>query len=217
MENFEKIGKDYKTYRKNISNWSKPLRNSTLEQYWNDIKFVLDKVKTRIEIMYSNKNSFEKYMKDFEEYVNKNGLQKNTLTSYKSDCENFYKFWQKYNVKKTVKNKIYKRTNIVEFYEGELTERAFLSKKRNQQIVSLVKQRDNYKCLACKFHHNDEIVQAHHLIPIKDKQAGVVKEDELITLCPTCHALAHALLKTDDSYQNKDKLIKKLSDIVSKE
>ena len=181
--------------------------------------------------MYSNKDSFDKYMKEFEKYLNSKGLKKCTLSSYKSDCENFYKFWQKYREKELVEKETYKKTilknnlqkeeldninskKIPEAFEGELKERTFLSKTRNQQIVNMVKQRDSYKCIACNFHYNNKIVQAHHLIPLKDKQAGVVKADDLITLCPTCHDLAHVLIKTDASYQNRTKLIKKLRAIV---
>lgn len=100
-----------------------------------------------------------------------------------------------------------------EQYEGELKERKYLSRKRNQQVVTTVKQRDNYTCLACKFSYENKIVEAHHLIPINEKEAGVITANELITLCPTCHSLAHVLLKNDSSYQNKEKLIAKLQEI----
>ncbi len=90
----EEIGIQYKKYRRDISN--KPLLNATIDQYWNDIKFVLRIFNINIETMFSDKISFDKYIKKFKEYVDNNGLKKGTLSSYKSDCENFYNFWQKY-------------------------------------------------------------------------------------------------------------------------
>ena len=99
---------------------------------------------------------------------------------------------------------------ILEQYEGELKERKYLTRTRNQKIVEQVKQRDNYTCCACGFEYKKKIVQAHHIVPLSEKDEGNVVIDELITLCPTCHILAHELLKIDKIYQNKNILIKKL-------
>lgn len=103
--------------------------------------------------------------------------------------------------------------DLLEQYEGEIKERTYLSRSRNRQVVSVAKQRDNYTCIACKFSYENKIVEAHHLIPINEKDAGTITANELITLCPTCHSLAHVLLKNDSSYQNKEKLIAKLQEI----
>ena len=40
-----------------------------------------------------------------------------------------------------------------------------------------------------------------------------VKKDDLITLCPNCHAIAHILLKQDEKYQKLENLIYKLQEI----
>ena len=313
MENLEQIGDRYKVYRKNIS--KKLIQDGTLKQYWIDIKYILKILNTDIETMYSNEIIFNEYMEKLKKYIKDNNLTQGTLSSYKSDCENFYKFWQEYksiyfarvienrlsqkavmqkslkdsyeqliisylekNGKSTIdevfkyisskkhtgitgkrylrevitsrykgsdifgyknpyvwlkneskiSNKIvsnlkYEETNEfnlynkkLERYEGELKERIFLSKSRNQQIINLVKQRDNYTCVVCEFFFDNKIVEAHHLVPMYEKEACIINTDELITLCPTCHALAHTLLKKDKSYYNKTKLIKKLREIISK-
>jgi len=105
------------------------------------------------------------------------------------------------------------KETIGEEREGEFVERKILSRKRNQEIVKQVKARDNYtcKCKMCNFNYNNKIVQAHHLTPLSEADGEiVVKPDDLITLCPNCHAIAHLLLKEDPKYQDKDNLLGKL-------
>ncbi len=102
---------------------------------------------------------------------------------------------------------------LLEYYEGELFERTYLSKSRNKQIVEKVKLRDNYTCLACNFNFDNKVVEVHHLNPISEKDAGTIEPAELVTLCPTCHSLAHLLLKQDNIYKDKNILLNKLKKI----
>jgi len=105
------------------------------------------------------------------------------------------------------------KETVKEEREGEFVERRILSRKRNQEIVKQVKERDNYtcKCITCSFNYKNKIVQAHHLTPLSETDGEVViKPDDLITLCPNCHSIAHLLLKEDPKYQNRDVLLEKL-------
>lgn|GEM_PF-2374158 len=105
------------------------------------------------------------------------------------------------------------KESVKEEREGEFVERRILSRKRNQEIVKQVKERDNYtcRCKMCNFNYNNKIIQAHHLKPLSEADGEiVVKAEDLITLCPNCHAIAHFLLKEDLKYQDKDTLLAKL-------
>lgn len=92
----------------------------------------------------------------------------------------------------------------LEYREGEVIERKLLIRERNRDIVSLVKMRDNYTCLACGFRYENKIVEAHHLIPLhKSDSDKLVCANDLITLCPNCHSIAHILLEKDSIYSDK--------------
>lgn len=103
------------------------------------------------------------------------------------------------------------------YYEGNTVERTNLQKTRNQKIVKSVKERDNYTCRGCGFHFDNKIVEAHHLIPISNtEEEKQVKKDDLITLCPNCHTIAHILLKRDKKYQKIENLINELQEIYNR-
>lgn len=103
-----------------------------------------------------------------------------------------------------------------EFLEGQIKERTILQRKRNQEIVNLAKQRDNYTCRVCGFSYQKKIVEAHHLIPISNKSNEYeIKIENLITLCPNCHSLAHHLLNENEIYVDKLSLIPKLKEIIN--
>jgi len=114
---------------------------------------------------------------------------------------------------KNLSNKL-ETANQTELYEGNTNERIILAKERNQEIVKIVKEKDHYTCQACNFYYDDKIVETHHLIPIsKIGDEHSITEDDLITLCPNCHSLAHYLLNKDDKYQDKNELIAELKNI----
>ena len=104
----------------------------------------------------------------------------------------------------------------IPYYEGNTIERTILQKARNQGIVKAVKERDNYTCRGCGFHFGNKIVEAHHLIPISSiDEEKQVKKDDLITLCPNCHAISHILLKRNEKYQKIEILIQGLQKIYN--
>ncbi len=90
--------------------------------------------------------------------------------------------------------------------------------KRNQKIVKEVKTRDNYTCQACNFYYDNKIVKAHHLKPLSmKKEEKLTTKKDLITLCPTCHRLAHMLIENGtDNYEDSSKLITQLKTIHGK-
>ncbi len=115
-------------------------------------------------------------------------------------------------------NLLMSKTNIQnsELYEGILKEITILQKTRNKEIVKNVKERDDYTCCACGFYFENKIVEAHHLIPIADKdEKYIVNAEDLITLCPTCHSLAHTLLNKDKKFTNRDILVSELKIILN--
>lgn len=97
-----------------------------------------------------------------------------------------------------------------EKYEGELKERNFLSRKRNTMVVKEAKNRDSFTCQICDFHYKRMVVEAHHLNPVSEAGETKISKDDLITLCPNCHALAHCLLKQSPVYTDKNNLIQEL-------
>lgn len=104
--------------------------------------------------------------------------------------------------------------NEKEFYEGRIKEITILQRERNIEIVKLSKQRDNYTCKVCGFSYNQKIVQAHHIVPLSTQNDEyTIKTDDLITLCPTCHSLAHLLLDENEIYVDKSILINKLKEL----
>ena len=105
-------------------------------------------------------------------------------------------------------------TSDTPYYEGNTVERTILQKTRNQEILKTVKQRDKYTCRGCGFNFHNKIVEAHHLIPISSTEGEKqIKESDLVTLCPNCHAIAHILLKQNEKYQKIENLIHKLHEI----
>ena len=102
------------------------------------------------------------------------------------------------------------------YIEGETVERKVLSYKRNKKSIEACKKRDNYTCQSCSFWHNDKIVECHHLEPLHMIKESIVNQENLVTLCPTCHRLAHMLLRRDyESYIVKNTLINQLKSILS--
>jgi hypothetical protein len=65
---------------------------------------------------------------------------------------------------------------------------------RNNEMMSRRKLKDNYTCQACGFFlkvGNSYIIECHHKIPISQGER-ITSLDDLISLCPNCHRVAHA-------------------------
>lgn len=89
---------------------------------------------------------------------------------------------------------------------------------RDTKIVNAVKQLENYSCQVCNFSFKKQIVHVHHLDPISERTSPRdTKCEDLITLCPNCHYLAHYLLrteKTNDELKERAYLIERLQKLI---
>lgn len=82
---------------------------------------------------------------------------------------------------------------------------------RSAKLANDAKKRDGYKCQACGFHFEDQIVHVHHLDPVSEyKRPRDTKLEDLVTLCPNCHYVAHYWLRLSASYKRLDALLAKL-------
>lgn len=80
--------------------------------------------------------------------------------------------------------------------------------RRSAKLVKAVKERDRYTCRACGFHFEDQIVHVHHLDPLSEyKRPKETKLDDLLTLCPTCHYLAHYWLRKSPRFKKLEILL----------
>ncbi len=80
--------------------------------------------------------------------------------------------------------------------------------QRSHKLVKQAKKRDQYTCRACGFHYDDQIVHVHHLDPISEyEHPQETKLSDLVTLCPTCHYMAHYWLRKSNKYKNIDNLL----------
>jgi hypothetical protein len=77
---------------------------------------------------------------------------------------------------------------VAEELEGERAAVSGFRLLRSGKLVLQAKERDGFRCVACRFHYHDQIVQAHHLDPLSERQhPKKTKLPDLITLCPNCH------------------------------
>jgi len=83
--------------------------------------------------------------------------------------------------------------------------------RRSAKLVRKAKERDNYTCRACNFHFENQIVHVHHLDPISEyNRPRETKLEDLLTLCPTCHYLAHYWLRKSNRFKQLQTLLAKL-------
>ena len=82
---------------------------------------------------------------------------------------------------------------------------------RSARLVVAAKERDQYTCRACGFHFEDQIVHVHHLDPLSEyHHPRNTRLEDLLTLCPNCHYLAHYWLRKNACYKKLEKLLEKL-------
>lgn len=78
--------------------------------------------------------------------------------------------------------------------EGRMKEIHYFSKGRNKTLARRRKEHDKYICQVCSFKKKvmgHSVVECHHLFPLNSSGVVATKLEDLITLCPTCHRLAH--------------------------
>lgn len=95
--------------------------------------------------------------------------------------------------------------------EGEKDEVKGCRIRRSAKLVKKAKIRDRHRCRACDFYFENQIVHVHHLDPLREyKRPKETKLQDLVTLCPTCHYLAHYWLRVGSQYKMVDHLLAKL-------
>jgi hypothetical protein len=95
--------------------------------------------------------------------------------------------------------------------EGDREEFKGCRIRRSAKLVQAAKVRDLYTCRACMFHFEDQIVHVHHLDPVSEyKSPQKTKLEDLATLCPTCHYLAHYWLRVSTRFKHLETLLAKL-------
>jgi hypothetical protein len=92
--------------------------------------------------------------------------------------------------------------NIFEYFEveeksaieGYKVDALILSTHRNQGLVKERKELDNYTCQSCGFKLQVDgkyVIECHHLNPLAEQGETDTSIPDLISLCPTCHRIAH--------------------------
>jgi len=95
--------------------------------------------------------------------------------------------------------------------EGDKEEVKGYCIRRSAKLVKAAKLRDSHSCRGCGFHFEDQIVHVHHLDPLSEyKRPQETKLEDLLTLCPTCHYLAHYWLRQNTRYKRLEPLLTKL-------
>ncbi len=78
--------------------------------------------------------------------------------------------------------------------EGYTVDSQFNRIVRNKSITKKRKQLDDFTCKICGFRlnlNNKYVIECHHLSPLSKKRTTITKLDDLISICPTCHRIAH--------------------------
>ena len=96
--------------------------------------------------------------------------------------------------------------------EGEKKEVTGYRILRSTKLVADRKAKDHYTCQACGFNFNNQIVHVHHLDPLSEyKHPQKTTIEDLITLCPNCHYIAHFWLRESSRYKDREVLLAKLN------
>ena len=105
----------------------------------------------------------------------------------------------------------------IEDDEGKLIQTDGYRVYRYSKLVEERKVLDGHTCKACDFHFKNKIVHVHHIDPLSERKTPrKTTLDDLITLCPNCHYLAHYLLRLrkGDDYKDREVLLTKLREIT---
>ncbi len=112
-----------------------------------------------------------------------------------------------------VRYQISEEENAVDL-EGGKTKYSGYRLQRSRTLVAAVKKRDKFTCLSCQFNLGTEIVHVHHLDPLSErKKPAETSAADLITLCPTCHYLAHYFLRKSPMNKQKNVLLESLGTV----
>lgn len=90
------------------------------------------------------------------------------------------------------------RIEACEVLEGDLVTTEATFRKRNRAVIAAKKALSDGWCEACRFSFprryrtNKDFLVAHHTIPIGGRMGAIrTTVDDILLLCPNCHAVAH--------------------------
>jgi hypothetical protein len=95
---------------------------------------------------------------------------------------------------------VFQRTDVVydfgssEAREGYARDATILIKARSTKLAARRKAMDEYTCQACFLQlkvNNSFVAEVHHTNPLGMTGETVTSLKHLVTLCPTCHTVAH--------------------------
>jgi len=172
---------------------SKPSNKTTLEIFSSNLEWVSKLPNDYVDIVREQKRNFNSGTK-----IGKGGyvLVRNAdITELKKTFQNFtnelvISFYKNLKKEKTEEFNL----DDVAAEEGYKEDKSYLTSKRNSGIVKKRKQLDNYTCQVCGFHlviNGKHIIECHHLNPIGTGEIRITNIEDLISLCPTCHRIAH--------------------------
>lgn len=84
--------------------------------------------------------------------------------------------------------------------EGYRKDSSRMTSKRDRKLADSRKKKDNYTCQSCDNQYlvnNKYVIDCHHLNPIYLGNRKTKIED-LVSLCPTCHRIAHTRIPPYD-------------------
>lgn len=107
-------------------------------------------------------------------------------------------------------------------YSFTFLQKGIVKFKRNPFLPAIIKEASNFSCEAClrptflNKANGKMYVEAHHIIPLQhyssmEKKAKLDVLENMISLCPNCHAEAHQGISNKDSEVIK-KMFKKISE-----
>ncbi len=79
-------------------------------------------------------------------------------------------------------------------FEGYKFDRKLLARGRNATLAIKRKKLDNYTCQVCGFKLEVDgkfVIEVHHCDSLADTGETITSIEQLVSLCPTCHRIAH--------------------------
>lgn len=92
-------------------------------------------------------------------------------------------------------------------YRKDIKEQSFYSSDPWRLKRDKIKDKDNGCCLLCLNEHKIKSMDTvHHIIELKEDWDKRFEEDNLISLCESCHQVVHNKYKTSDKEQTQNEL-----------
>lgn len=86
------------------------------------------------------------------------------------------------------------QANQSQALEGYERDARVLLKGRNATLARQRREMDDHCCQACGFRlkvGEAYVIDVHHLTPLADTGESITSIEELVSLCPNCHRIAH--------------------------